>query len=386
MGHPRTRRKALLVANTSWYVFNFRRPLARALRAEGFEVIFVAPKDEYSARLTDDGFEFRSLPMDRSGTNPIAELATLVWLVTLYQRERPDVVHHMTIKCVLYGSMAAHIARVPAIINAVTGLGHVFVSDTLRAALIRPFVRQMYRSAFGSDRLRVIFQNEDDVAAFQQLGLGTGARSTLIRGSGVDTARFSPRESSTSESPLTVLLVGRLIVEKGIVDFVEAAGLLQRKGVAARFVVAGSRDPGNPSSISPGRLARWRSEGIVEFVGHVDSIEDLVSQAAIVVLPSYREGLPRTLLEAAGMAKPIVATDVPGCRAVVAHEKNGLLVPVRDSAALAAAIERLLREPETRVRMGRAGRERVLQDFDVRKVVAETLEVYSSLLDLPTRS
>jgi glycosyltransferase involved in cell wall biosynthesis len=377
------RRKALLVANTSWYLYNFRRPLARALRDEGFDVVFVAPTDAYSARLTGEGFGFRTLRIDRRGTNPLVDLATLADLVALYTRERPDAVHHMTIKCVLYGSVAAALCQVPAVINAVTGLGHMFVSNTPRTTLLRPLIRRLYRAALASPRSRVIFQNEDDLSSFEQLGLSTREQAVLIRGSGVDTLRFSPRPDAAPQRPPMVLLVARLIGEKGIFEFLQAARMLRARGIAARFVVAGTPDPGNPSSIGEGQLARWRSEGVVDFLGHVVAIDELLARADVVVLPSYREGLPRTLLEAAAMGKAIVTTDVPGCRDAVQHEKNGLLVPVRDAAALSAAIGRLLDEPETRNRMGRAGRALVLREFDERMVVAQTLGVYRSLLDRP---
>ncbi|MBI3542196.1 MAG: glycosyltransferase family 4 protein [Deltaproteobacteria bacterium] len=376
-----TARKVLLVANTGWYLYNFRRPLARALRERGLAPAFVSPRDAYVDRLIEEGFRWIELPMDRAGVNPAAELLTLSRLTAVYRRERPVAVHHMTIKCVLYGTLAAFATGTGAVVNAVTGLGHVFISNGWKARLVRPLVVFLYRRALTARRVRVVFQNGDDLAVFRDLGLVAPERVALIRGSGIDTARFAPPPpggDATANPPL-VLVVARLLEEKGIREFVEAAKLLRARGVSARFEIAGDRDPGNPSSIEASKIDAWRAEGSVRFLGHVDGVEKLLAQATLVVLPSYREGVPRTLLEAAAMARPIVATDVPGCREVVVHGTNGLLVPARDAAALADAIEALLKNPVERARMGAEGRRKACGEFDEKSVIAATLALYEAL-------
>ncbi len=372
---PRT---VILVANTAWYLYNFRLPLARALRDRGLTPLFVAPHDRYADALQAEGFRFEPLRLRRAGINPFVELMALLTLVRLYRRERPAVVHHFTIKCVLYGSLAAIMARTPAVVNAITGLGHVFVSHRLKARILRPLVTRLYRVALASPHTRIIFQNTEDRDAFVGLGLVDAEQTTVIRGSGVDLARFAPGVACTPEVP-RVLLVGRLLAEKGIFEFVEAARLLRARGSTAIFEVAGELDPGNPSSVSPQQLAAWVREDVLEFSGHVDAIEESLSAATIVTLPSYREGVPRSLLEAAAMGKPLVATDVPGCREVVEDGRNGLLVPARNAKALANAIEQLLADPEARARMGLASRIKVASEFDENSVVGATIDVYRQL-------
>ncbi|MBI3558181.1 MAG: glycosyltransferase family 4 protein [Deltaproteobacteria bacterium] len=371
-------KKALLVSNTGWYLYNFRRPLARGLRAAGVEPVFVAPADKYLEKLRLEGYRCIEINMDRAGVNPFTELRTLLALVAIYRGEKPVVVHHFTIKCVVYGSLAANISGAHAVINAITGLGHVFVSKEWKAFLVRPLVLPLYRLLLKQERGRVIFQNFEDLAVFQTHNLIVPERTVLIRGSGVDLSRFSPR-ARRDKSREVVLLVARLLAEKGIQEFVEAARLLRQRGSKAVFQIAGDRDPGNPSSISEPQLALWKAEGIVEFLGHVEGIEALIAEATLVVLPSYREGLPRTLLEAAAMGKPIVTTDVPGCREVVQDGQNGYLVPLKDVKAFANAIAKVLENPQLGQQMGERGRKKVVAEFDEKQVIAATLGVYKSL-------
>ena len=371
-------KKALLVSNTGWYLYNFRRPLARGLRAAGIEPVFVSPPDLYLEKLRAEGFRVIEIPMDRAGVNPFTELRTLLALAVIYRDEKPEAVHHFTIKCVVYGSIAANMTGSKATINAITGLGHVFVSHNWKASLIRPLVLPLYRFLLKQKQGRVIFQNSEDLDVFKSYNLIAADRTVLIRGSGVDLARFSPRAPKTAQ-PQIVLLVARLLAEKGISEFVQAARLLRQRGSKAIFQVAGDRDPGNPSSISEAQISEWKAEGVVDFKGHVDGIEALIAEATLVVLPSYREGLPRTLLEAAAMGKPIVTTDVPGCREVVENERNGLLVPLKDIKAFADAMARVLENPEMGRRMGECGRTKVVAEFDEKHVIAATLEVYKSL-------
>ena len=370
--------KILLVANTSWYLYNFRLPLARYLRSRGIEAIMVSPRDPYVERLQAEGFRWIEFKLDRRSLNPLSELFAVVRLMRIYRRERPSAVHHFTIKCVLYGTIAAKLSRTRSVVNAVTGLGHVFLGSGLKARIIRPLVKWFYRHILTARRVRVVFQNPDDLETFRELHLVVPNRTIIIRGSGVNLQRFAPRPGSPDVPPhANVLFASRLIAEKGIHEFVEAARILRTKGCKATFQIAGDPDSGNPSSISEATLEEWRREGAVDLIGHVDNMADLVATATVVALPSYREGTPRILLEAAAMGKPIVATDVPGCREAVESGKNGFLVPPRDALALAEAIEKLLDDRALCEEMGKAGRQKMVREFDDQDVAKRTCEVYA---------
>jgi glycosyltransferase involved in cell wall biosynthesis len=371
--------KVLLFANTEWYLHNFRLPLAREIRRRGAEVVMVSPPGPYAERLRAEGFRWLPLTMNRRGVNPLAEWRTVRELIGIYRRERPDVAHHFTIKPVVYGSIAARAGSVPAIVNAVAGMGYVFIGDTLLARSLRPVVRATLKFALGGQSTRVIVQNPDDRTLLVSAGLASAQNTRLIRGSGVDIRRFRPTEPAPARKP-RVLLATRLLWDKGIGEFIEAARQLQRAGISAEFVLAGVSDSGNPSAVPQQEIERWAEEGVATALGHVEDMPGLLAGVDIVVLPSYREGLPRILLEAAASGIPIVTTDVPGCREIVEHESNGLLVPVKDAGALAAAIRRLIESPATRARFGASGRRRVLAEFDERIVIADTLKVYDELL------
>jgi glycosyltransferase involved in cell wall biosynthesis len=375
-------RKILLVANTCWYLYNFRGGLVRALVADGHDVVAVCPEDQYVPRLQAAGVRWADWPLDRAGMGPLGEWSALRALQRIYRRESPDLVHHFTIKSILYGTWAARRSGVQRAVNSVTGLGHVFVSHRPAARLVRPWIRRWYVWALTAPGVQPVFQNADDLAELSRSSPELARRAVMSNGSGVDLQHFAPAANPSRDAlglPC-VLFVGRLLEEKGIREFVEAARLTQQQGITARFVACGAPDLGNPSSIDPGSLDRWRREGLVEFPGHVDGIEPQMRQADVVVLPSYREGTPRVLIEAAAMGKPVIASDVPGCREVVTHGQNGLLVPPRDSAALADALQRVLADAPLCASMGQAGRAMAVQRFDERQVVRQTLGVYQELL------
>ena len=377
-GRPK---KVLLVANTGWYFYNFRRGLLRALSAAGCRVAIVCPHDEYVDRLVEDGIRWIDWRLDRAGMNPLGDLRSLRALRRIYRAEAPDLVHHFTVKPILYGTLAAKQAGVPRMVNSVTGLGHVFTSQRLLAYLIRPWIRRWYLWALTTPGSRPMFQNADDLAELCRRSNRLAERAVLTGGSGVDLQRFSagPQGGSKANGTSCVMFVGRLIEEKGIREFVEAARLAKQRGLAARFVACGCPDPGNRSSVDPACIEKWRAEGHVEFPGHTDRADQAIREADVIVLPSYREGTPRVLLEAAAMGKPAIASDVPGCREVVTHGYNGLLVPPREPRAIADALQQLLGDPALRARMGRAGRTRAEERFDERRVVDRTLRVYREL-------
>jgi glycosyltransferase involved in cell wall biosynthesis len=374
--------RILFVSNTGWYLYNFRLSLARQLRDRGADIVMVSPPDEYVTRLEEAGFRWVELRMERRSMNPLWEANAVAQLVRIFRAERANAIHNFTIKCVLYGAIAARICRVRAVVNALPGLGQVYTGRSWKARALRSVVDGLYRSLFRHPGCRVIFQNPDDLREFQNAHLIVPQHTYLIRSSGVNTDRFRPRPeadlAARGEAPI-VFTAARLTHAKGIYELVTAARLLRERGVVARFQLAGDIDHGNPTAIPPKALDDWRREGVVEILGHVEGMEDFLAAATLVALPSYREGVPRTLTEAAAMGKPIVTTDAPGCREIVDHGVNGLRVPVRDAVALADAIECLLKDPDLCRRMGEASRQKAVSEFDERDVIRRTIEVYEDL-------
>jgi glycosyltransferase involved in cell wall biosynthesis len=374
--------KVVLFANTEWYLYNFRRSLAAALLEQGHELLLISPPGPYGEKLRALGLRWEPLPMDRLSLNPLREARLLWHLWRLFRRERPALVHGFTIKCAVYGSLAARMAGVPARINAVAGMGYVFSSNDAKARLLRPLVRTLLRIALGGRHARLILQNPDDVALFEKAGLMDATRVRLITGSGVDCNRFAPRNSPRNGgAPVRVLLAARLLWDKGIAEFVTAARALRAQGRAVEFLLAGDPDPGNPAAVPEESLHAWVEEGILQWLGHVEDMPALFASVDMVVLPSYREGLPKGLIEAAACALPLVTTDVPGCREVVSDGVDGLLVPARDADALTHAIARLLEDPALASRLGEAARVKALERFDERIVLAHTLAVYGEFLE-----
>lgn len=375
--------KLVLFANTDWYLYNFRRSLALALRDAGFELLLISPPGPYGERLRDLGLRWEPVPMDRRSLNPLREAGLLLHLRRLLKRERPALVHGFTIKCAVYGSLAARMAGVPARVNAVAGMGYVFVSGDAKARVLRPVVRSLMRLALGGQGARLILQNPDDVALFKQVRLIDPDQVRLIPGSGVDCSRFQARPPRQGGGPLRILLAARLLWDKGIAEYIAAARRLRGEGRALRFLLAGDPDPGNPAAVPEATVRGWVDEGLVEWLGHVDDMPALFGSVDMVVLPSYREGLPKGLIEAAACALPLVTTDAPGCREVVTDGVDGLRVPVRDADALADAIARLQDDPELAAKLGAAARKKALAEFDERIVISRTMDVYGELIGSP---
>ena len=373
-------RKIILFANTDWYLYNFRRSLALALQAQGYDVLLISPPGTYGEKLRTLGLRWEPVPMDRRSLNPLREARLLAWLVSLFRKERPALVHGFTIKCAVYGSLAARLAGVPARVNAVAGMGYVFTSNDAKARVLRPLVRGLMHAALDGRNARLILQNPDDVALFEQAGFVDASHIRLIPGSGVDCSRFAARtQTRDAGRPLRVLLAARLLWDKGVAEFVEAARQLQAQGRAIEFLLAGDPDPGNPAAVPEASIRDWVDSGVLQWLGHVDDMPALFASVDVVVLPSYREGLPKGLIEAAACALPLVTTDVPGCREVVRDGVDGLLVPARDGGALAQAIARLHDDPVLAARLGQAAREKALAEFDERIVIARTCAVYREL-------
>ena len=377
--------KVLLVSNTSWYLYNFRLPLIRDLRGRGFHVELVAPHDAYTPLLEAEGFTVHPWLIARSSVNPLSEAHALIDLLRIYRRETPDLVHHFTIKACLYGTIAAKGARVYRVINAVTGLGHVFLGTSKRSRLLRRAIKPLYRAAFKARRSTVVFQNADDQETLIQLGITDGERARLIRGSGVDINRFKPSSDSARQfhDPLQLLFPSRVIREKGIAELLQACRSLWADGVELELLVAGALDSGNRSALTPAELAELRANHRIRCLGHVEDMQLVYAASDIVVLPSWREGLSRALIEAAAMERPIITTDVPGCRDVVDHGISGLLVPQRDARAIELAVRLLIENPDVARRFGKAARHKVVAEFQVSLVNESTLAQYERLLGMP---
>jgi glycosyltransferase involved in cell wall biosynthesis len=377
--------KVLLVANTSWYLFNFRFPLLRDLRAAGYTVEVVAPHDSYTSLLEAECFTVHHWMVTRRSINPLLELIALVDLMRVYRRERPDLVHHFTIKACLYGTLAAKGARVYRVVNAITGLGHMFLGRRKRTRLMRHMLKPLYRAVFSARRSTVVFQNANDQERLINLGITDGDRARLIRGSGVDIEQFRPATPTAGQyhAPLQLLFPSRLIREKGIEDVLTACRSLWAQDVPLELLVAGAVDDGNRSALKLADLDSLRSEPRIRCLGHVDDMRALYAASDLVVLPSWREGLSRALIEAAAMERPIITTDVPGCRDVVDHGRTGLLVPLRDAHAIELSITLLLNNPDLAARFGKAARQKVVEEFQVALVNESTLHQYTLLLSVP---
>ncbi len=369
-------RKLLFVVTEDWYFCSHRLPIARAARDAGFEVVVATRVQHDAQRIRDEGFRLVPLAWRRRSDRPLRELAALRALRDLYRREAPDIVHHIALKPALYGAVACpiHVRSV----STVAGFGFMSTSASARARVLRPALRMFLKRHWSRPGARVVVQNPDDREALVHSGMVDASRVTMIRGSGVDVGRFA--YSEPPEGEIVVTMVARMLWSKGVAEMVQAARLLRARNVPVRVVLVGEPDHENPEAVPPEILHAWSREGIVEWRGHGTDMPGILQATHIAVLPTYREGLPMTLLEAAASGRPIVATDVPGCREIVRQGENGMLVPAKDAAALASAIAALAADASTRARMGRRSRELALA-FAEGVVVEQTLALYRSMLD-----
>ena len=369
------RRRIAIVAAWDWVLFNFRLPVARALREAGAEVILVAPPGDYVDRLLAEGFHFEPWAVSRRGTSPVSAFGSIARLHGIYRRRKIDAAFHFTMKPVFLGTVAARTARVPLTVNTFTGLGYLF-GATPRARFLRRALAPFARIASRGSSTCVVVQNESDGAALGDAGwLHRDAIIRVAPGSGIDVAEFArPRQQ---RDQLTVVFAGRLLRSKGIADLVEAARILAERGVSVRMRVLGEPDPGNPDSLHPREIAAWRAESAVEFPGYVSDMADALAGADVAVLPSDREGLPRFLLEAGAAGLPSITTAVPGNRDLVEDGVTGLLVPFGAPVELARAIEVLAADPELRIEMGEAARRRVEERYSNERVADIYLAIVS---------
>jgi glycosyltransferase involved in cell wall biosynthesis len=341
------------------------------------DVLIVTRVDKHGQKIKEEGFQLIPFTMDRSGKNLFREFFIFLSLLRIYKREKPDLVHHVALKPVLYGSWAARLCGVPFVVNALAGLGHVFIDKGVKALLLKKIVKLALKSALLPGNVRTIFQNPDDLNTFVREGLLSRGKALLIKGSGVDTKKFAPAKTM-GDMPI-VVLVSRMLWTKGVGDFVNAAKILKERGLRVRMVLVGEADSMNPASIPDETLESW-SASLVEWFGYREDVADILKQSSIAVLPSYREGVPKSLIEAASAGLPIVTYDVPGCREIVLHGENGFLVPLKDIQSLANAIERLLEDSTLRCKMGIRSREIVLNEFAEEHVVEKTMSLYNEFL------
>jgi glycosyltransferase involved in cell wall biosynthesis len=359
-----------------WFFASHFQKRALAAKAVGWRVILVARESDATAKIRAAGIEVFPVPFIRRRLNPFAELLFTFQLATLYRRLKPDLVHHIALKPIVIGRLAGRIAGVRAYVNAPVGLGFVFSSDKPLAKFLRPIVSALLRVTLTPKNARVIFENPDDLKTLAAAGMVRRDAAILIRGAGVDIEEFSPQPEP--RGPIRVILIARMIREKGVADFVEAAKILQGQ---AEFILVGAPDDGNPNTITPAELSAWQEAGIVTWLGPRKDIAALLATAHIACQPStYREGLPKSALEAMAAGKPLVATDIPGCREAVVNNVTGLLVPPKNPAALAAALQTLIDDPALRARMGAAARRRAEENFSDAIICQKTLLVYDALI------
>lgn len=370
--------RLLFVIDDDSYFCSHRLDLARAARTAGYEVLIATHVQNHGKQIEQEGFKLFPLRFRRGIQNPFHEFATVAELVRLYRRERPDIVHHVSLKLVAYGSMAARMTGVPAVVNAFTGLGYTFTANTHKAKMVRLVLTMILRVGLAHPRNVTIFQNDNDYEDLVHIGLMAKSRAVVIRGAGVNVSQFTPDTEPKGEP--VVMLASRMLWDKGVGEFVESARLLKEQGVKARCVLVGSVDPESSTRISMTQLQSWKNEGHVEWWGHEPNMECVYRKAHVFVLPTYYgEGLPKVLLEAAACGKPLVATDWRGCREIVQDGENGLLVPVKNAYALAGAIRKLVEDRPLRLQMGVRGRAIVVQDFASERIAEQTLAVYARL-------
>jgi len=368
--------RLLYLVSEDWYFLSHRLPMARAARDAGYEVHVATRVVSGGDAIEAEGFRLHPLNWRRGSTNPLAFLRAIAAARRVYRTLAPDIAHQIALWPAIIGSLAA--MGTPGIrLSALAGLGFAFTSDSAKARAVRTVLRPLLRLLLGTSRSAVLVQNPDDHALMASLGIST-AQIFLIPGSGVDSEAL--QSLPEPNGPLTIAYVGRLLADKGLRDLARAHGLLVRRGVNVRLLIAGDADPANPASIPPEEIEAWRRHEGIELLGHVTDIRRVWAEAHIAVLPSRREGLPKSLLEAAACGRPIVATDVPGCREIARAGINALLVPPDDAEALAGAIEQLAADPELRARFGRAGRQLVEDTFSSEQIGRDVVALYDQLL------
>ncbi|HJQ54930.1 MAG TPA: glycosyltransferase family 4 protein [Gemmatimonadaceae bacterium] len=372
------KRKVLFFIGADWYFCSHRLQLARGLQRAGFEIVVLTHVRADGERIRSEGFRLIESSLQRASLNPINDIKSLFGTLSAYRAEKPDVAHHVGIKPILYGSLASLMTSTPAMVNAFAGTGYLFNSSDRSARAIRVVVSRFMKWLLNRGNARVLLQSDHARDVMVQSGMLRPDRIAVIRGSGVDLDEFAP----TPEPPGTPLVVlpGRMLWDKGVGDFVKAAGILRQRNVHVRMALVGAPDVANPSAIPDAQLEAWRDGGDVEWWGHQADMPSVLAQSHIVCLPSYHEGVPKALIEGAASGRALIASDIPGCREVVEDGKNGLLVPPGDAETLANAIERLAGDRDLRQQLGNNGRRVAVENFSIESVVQKTQAIYEELL------
>ena len=368
--------KIVLVSNTSWYLYNFRVKLLFLIKSYKYDLFLICPKDEYTEKLEKLGFKIYDWDLKRRSINPFKELISIYKLTRIYAQIKPHIVHHFTIKACIYGSISAFICNVKVIINSFTGLGHFFISNNKRIKFIRKISKIFIRIIFSKINTKLILQNNSDRKKLLKLKITTKHKSIVIPGSGVDLDYFYPQEKIFEKDLIKLLFPSRLIKEKGIMELIRACLLLEQANIPIKLYIAGKLDEGNRSSLNKEEIAVLKKLKNVFLLGHIEDMRNLYRKIDIVVLPSWREGLSKALLEAAAMEKAIITTNVPGCKEIVKHMETGLLVNVNNPVQIKESIIMIYNNPELIKKFGKAARLRVKKKFEVKKINRMTIGQY----------
>lgn len=369
----------LFFVTEDWFFCSHFLERAIAAREAGYDVVVLTQVLNHGEKIKAAGLRLIPLQIDRRSLNPLAAARTLIRVIDVYKAEQPTIVHHVALKPIVLGTLAARLMGIRRVVNAVIGMGYAFTTDHLVMRTLRPLLTYLLKQMLNPPGSQVVFENRDDLRFFVDSGKVRPDSAVLIRGAGVSPADYST--SGPKSSLPVIVLVARMLWDKGIGEFVEAARILKESGIAARFVLVGDVDPGNRASLDRAIIDQWIKEGVVEWWGFRSDMPVVLQQADIACLPSYREGLPKSLLEAMAASLPCVTTDVPGCREAVKDGDNGILVPPRDAASLAMALRQLIDDPELRLRMGKCGRRRLEDEFSTAQVVLKTLALYREMID-----
>lgn len=371
-------KRILFIINDINFFISHRLPIAIQARKQGFDVHVAASDNSKKTFLFNSNFTFHPIPLSRSGKNPLNELKSILALYRLVNQIKPDILHLVTIKPVLYGGLIARILKVPATVVAISGLGFLFTNQMLAFGLLKRGILKAYAIVFNKANVRFIFQNNEDMSIFIKNGICVKADATLVPGSGVDLSRYKylpePKER------VVVIMISRLLRDKGVIEYVDAIKVLKDQHVNAKFLLVGDIDYGNPAFIDKKQLDKWLKDDAIEILGFRQDIPELMAAANIIVLPSYREGMPRVLLEAAACGRAVVTTNVPGCNSAVEHNKSGILVPAKNVTLLASAIKKLIENEELRRKMGKEGRLLAERKFSIEEVVSKHMFIYNEVL------
>lgn len=370
--------KILFIVNVDWFFLSHRLPLATEIIKRGFETHLACTLTSKKSLFNKYGIITHDLKMERSSISLISELIAFFRMKKIIDKVKPDIIHLISIKPIIFGGLISRMKRIKNVVISVSGLGYVYIGNDFKTRIIRLFISLLYRIAIQKDSFKIIFQNHDDLNVFLKMRAVKKNNTILIKGSGVDLFDFLP--SVEPKGIPIVILVSRMLIDKGVREFSEAAKILKNRGKNIRMILVGCCDQGNPKTLKKEEIENWISKGYIEYWGYKDNISDIMKRSNIVVLPSYREGMPKSLLEAAASARAVITTNVPGCRDAIIPDVTGVLVPAKNAQFLADAIDDLINHPEKRCAMGKAGRKFAEESFDIRNVIDTHLRIYDYMV------